>query len=127
LSMGQQEGTDDLGKRLMRRKVEVERKKKGKSLSPSSILVPLPLSQTEGESGGVKGTPMRRTVSHDIVTFPGTGTGTETGASGGGDPVGSSTMARRGSTEREGRGSSRSRREVGLPRNLRDYEMEIAV
>lgn len=103
IGSGQPTDAPGLGKMLLRR--EVERKKRAATHSPPG--------GTNGVEGDVadeqqdasnKSAPvgMRRTLSHDTAT------------------------AMRGEGEL-GMAAGRSRREVGPPRHLRDYEMEIAV
>ena len=117
--------SSDLGRALLKRELEAKKRLEGRAATCS------PPRMVGGESGAgesldqdvdgleegkrstVGGTSMRRTLSHDTATLS--------------RPR---APSRRGSSEIEApvsMASSRSRREVGPPRHLRDYETEIAV
>jgi len=117
--------SSDLGRALLKRELEAKKRLEGRAATCS----PPRTTGGEGETGGlldqdVDGsddgkrasngwTSMRRTLSHDTATLS--------------RPR---APSRRGSSEVEppvSMASSRSRREVGPPRHLRDYETEIVV
>lgn len=94
---GQPTDASGLGKMLLRR--EVERKKRAATHSPPGVN----LEDEQEKNKKSPGSGMRRTLSHDTAT-----------------------MRDDGEVEL-GMAAGRSRREVGPPKHLRDYEMEIAV
>jgi hypothetical protein len=118
--------SSDLGRALLKRELEAKKRLEGRAATCS----PPRMAGGENEPGGsmdqdvvdgsedgkrssVGGTSMRRTLSHDTATL-----------------TRPRAPSRRGSSEVEppvSMASSRSRREVGPPRHLRDYETEIAV